>query len=121
MVATIGKGCDARDYITAIDETLFARHAFPLPRLGKISSNPAEQANSGLLSIREFALFKLLVELWYYLQQKFNLRRATALGTQDVFTEPALVRHEANLRTFGQWHVLDDGAVQAKVQTMDQR
>lgn len=68
-----------------------------------------EQANSGLLHIREFAPFKLLVELWYYMQGKGNERREEALLQQEILTDPAHHAHEANLRTFGQWQVHDDG------------
>jgi hypothetical protein len=57
-------GPAAVDYIQNIDERLYSRQAFPLPRLGKVTSNPAEQTNSGLLEIREYAPFKLLVNLW---------------------------------------------------------
>lgn len=107
------------DYIHGIDETLYTRHAFPLPQLGKICSNPVEQANSGLLPIRFFAPFKLLIELWYYIEVKFNERRAKALQANNVYTEPAQFWHEQNLRSFGRWGVLDDGGSQAKVHTMD--
>lgn len=30
---------------------MYAHHAFPLPRMGKVMSNPVEQANLGLLGI----------------------------------------------------------------------
>lgn len=69
-------------------------HAFPLPQLGKISSNPIEEANLGLLNIRKFSPFKILVEMWYYLQKKFNLRWVATLRLQDILTEPTLLHHE---------------------------
>lgn len=64
LAASVAKGAAAIEYIKKIDETLYTWHAFPLPRFGKTCSNPAEQANSGLLSIREFAPLKCLVEIW---------------------------------------------------------
>lgn len=70
---------------------------------------------------REFSPFKLILELWYYLQLKFNERRTKSLQVDDIFIEPAQVWHEMNLRTFGQWGMHDDGGHQAKVQTMDHR
>lgn len=108
-------------YIKNIETTLYARHAFPLPRLGKVTSNIVEQANPGFLAIHEFASFKLLVEMWYYLQAKFNNRREEAKAREEVLTLPAYQSHMANLYEFGQWQVLDDGSTQAKVQTIDQR
>lgn len=65
----------AMEYIVGIDIKLYARHAFPLPRIGKINRNPAKQANSGILPIREFAPYKILLEGYYYIQKKFNDRR----------------------------------------------
>lgn len=55
------------EYIRAIDVKTYSRHAFPLPRMGKVTSNPCEQANSGLLQFRMLAPFKLLVALWVYI------------------------------------------------------
>lgn len=48
---SIGKGRDVVNYICNIDESLYARHVFPLPHCGKIYSNHAQQANLGLLPI----------------------------------------------------------------------
>lgn len=76
------------DYICGIDETLYARHAFPLPIMEKVCNNPMEQANYGLLSICEFAPFKLLLELWYYLQGNFNLRRIEVAQATNTWTRP---------------------------------
>lgn len=80
LEAAISGGHVAATYIRKIDLALYARHAVPLPKLGKVTSNPShnpcEQANSGLLAIREFSPLKLLVELWYYLQAKFAQWRA---------------------------------------------
>lgn len=121
MERSIAKGTDAVDYIKEIDTKLYARHAFPLPRLGKISSNPAEQANSGLLPIREYAPLKLLVELWAYIQKTFNDRQRKAEECSEVYSQPALRRHRVNLRTFGQWIVQEDGQSMAKVLTTDGR
>lgn len=59
----IGGGRDAANYINGIDPTSYAQHAFPLPCVGKVTSNPMEQENSGLLAITEFAPLKLLVDL----------------------------------------------------------
>lgn len=61
---------EAANYIRAIDVKCYARHAFPLPRMSKVTSNPAEQANSGLLSLRHFAPLKLMEQLWVYVQQR---------------------------------------------------
>lgn len=46
------RGVIAVEYIAGIDSKLYGRYAFPLPHMGKISSNPIEQTNSGLLPIR---------------------------------------------------------------------
>lgn len=69
------KGKGAADYIRTIDVKQYARHAFPLPRMAKVTSNPAEQANSGILHLHEFSPFKLLEQLWVYIQQKFKERK----------------------------------------------
>lgn len=61
-------GVAATEYIAGIETKLYARHAFPLPRMGKISSNSAEQMHSGLLPIREFAPYKILLDGYYYIQ-----------------------------------------------------
>lgn len=80
LAVFVAKGAAAVEYIKKIDETLYTGHAFPLPRFRKICSKPAEQANSSLLAIREFAPLKLLIEIWYYEQQYFNERRAEAMA-----------------------------------------
>lgn len=74
----MARGGAAADYIAGIETTLYAHHAFPLPRMGKISSNSVEQSSSGLLPIREFAPYEILLEGYYYLQKKFNDRRQKA-------------------------------------------
>lgn len=116
---SIAKGTTAADYIRGIDPEAYTRYAFPLPRLGKTASNPAEQANSGLLNIREYAPYKLLVEMWIYMQTKFNERRIEAGKDKEVFTVDARERLAENQKSHGQWHVLDDGFNEAKVQTTD--
>jgi hypothetical protein len=73
--------------------------------MSRVTSNPCEQANSGLLAIRDFAPFKLLVELWYYCQEKFFERKNHANRRNAPITEVADRRHKENLNTFGQWHV----------------
>lgn len=88
--------------------------------MGKFSSNPVEQANLGILSIHEFGPLKLLIEIWYYILAKFNERRVEAFAWKIVLIDPAHRAHLTNLRTFGQWQVLDDGHTQAKVQMTDQ-
>jgi hypothetical protein len=109
------KGQAAVEYIQKIDESLYSRQAFPLPRLGKVTSNPAEQTNSGLLQIQEFAPFKLLVSWWDYIQQKFNVRCKNAVARNQYFLfGPAEERHNVNLQTFEQWLVLDDGNAACK-------
>lgn len=105
MVTELSAGADAARYIRAIEPAAYARHAFPLPRHGQITSNPCEQANSGLLSIRMYAPFKILVEIWLYLQARFVERRRKALATNSIYTGMAFRRHEQNLRSFGQWQV----------------
>lgn len=67
LEASIAKGKAVVDYIKKIDQRLYTRHSFPLPRFGKVASNPTEQANFGLLGIHHFAPFKILVEIWYYI------------------------------------------------------
>ncbi|CAM6081569.1 unnamed protein product [Calypogeia fissa] len=104
-----------------LEPELYAKHAFPLHRFGKVSSNPVEQANSGLLSIRDFDPFKLLMELWYYIQQQHNDRRSAAMARHEMYCHQASRRHSSNLQSFGQWQVVDDGEHQAKVQTIDQQ
>lgn len=89
------------DYIKGINPAFYARHAFPLPRLSKVTSNPVEQANSGLLPIHDFAPLKLLIELWYYLLAKCNERRDEASIKEEILTDPAHRTHMANLCTFG--------------------
>lgn len=79
-----------------------------------------EQTNFGLLEIREYApILKLLVELWFYILAKFNERWAEVAARVEALTNLERRSHVANLRTFGQWQVLDDGHTQAKVQTTD--
>lgn len=90
--------------------------------MGKISSNPAEQTNLGLLPIREFAPYKILLEGYYYIQKKFTDReekqwRATTCSLK--------LRWRGTLKTC---RILDnirfwmiDGAGQAKIQTSDQQ
>lgn len=78
--------------------------------MGKISSNPTEQTNLGLLSIREFSPYKILLEGYYYIQHKFTDRRAKALDNIETFIDVALERHAKNVANFGQWEVLDNGA-----------
>lgn len=51
----IPRGQEVVDYIKGIDPKLYTRHGFPLRRMDKVTSNLVEQANSGLLSIREFS------------------------------------------------------------------
>lgn len=121
LCVAIGRDGDAVNHIQNIEELLYARHAFPLPRCGKICSTPSSRKISGLLPIHKFSPFKLLLELWYYIHVKFNERCAEALQADNIFTEPTQFCHEQNLHTFGQWGVLDDGGLQAKVQTMDHR
>lgn len=67
LADSTARGQAVVEYIHKIDVRLYARHAFPLPRLGKVTNNPVEQANSGLLGIREYAPMKLLVDLWFYI------------------------------------------------------
>lgn len=105
---SIAKGKAAADYIKKIDEKLYTRHSFPLPQFGKVASNPVEQANFGLLGIWHVAPFKILVEIWYYIQQIFNDRRDKANARKESLTQHAEERHDENLRTFGQWEVLAD-------------
>lgn len=38
----------------------------------------------------------------------------------DTLSKPAHKRHLVNLKNHGQWQVLDDGGLEAKVQTTDQ-
>lgn len=99
------KSNDVVDYIRSFDVRQYSRMAFPLPRMGKVTSNPCEQANSGLLPFREFAPFKLLERLWIYMQQKFKERRTAARARLDPLTIPALIRYNMNLKSFGQWQV----------------
>lgn len=95
------RGGATTDYISNIDTTLYAQHAFRLPRMGKISSNPTEQSNSCLLGIHEFASFKIILEGYYYIQQKFNDRMQKALESRDILTKVALERHSTNLCNCG--------------------
>jgi hypothetical protein len=106
LTKSVAKGEAAAKYIKDIDTRVYARHAFPFPRMSRVTSNPCEQANSGLLRVREFAPFKLLVELWYYCQDKFFQRKIQANRGNSPFTEVALRRHEENLASFGQWQVM---------------
>ncbi|CAM6121408.1 unnamed protein product [Calypogeia fissa] len=115
----VHKGADAEKYIRDIDPKTYARFSFPLPRCGQTTSNSVEQANSAILPIREYAPFKLLVEMWLYMQRKFVTQRDVANECGTMFTERANVRHQENLKTFGQWQVHWDGARQARVQTTD--
>lgn len=39
-------------YVNGINPGCYAQHTFPLPKMGKVTSNPMEQANSGFLPIR---------------------------------------------------------------------
>ncbi|CAM6105441.1 unnamed protein product [Calypogeia fissa] len=119
LVKEVSCGVSAAKYIREIDPALYTRYAFPLPRHGQVTSNPCEQANSGLLPIREYAPFKLLVELWFYMQTKIVNRQRKAIQCTDTYSTPALRRHDQNLRTFGQWQVYYDGHLQARVQTTD--
>lgn len=78
MVKGIYVGEEAAKYIRVIDPALYAYHAFPqLPQHGQITSNPCEQVNFGLFppplflglfSIQIDAPFKILMELWFYVQ-----------------------------------------------------
>ncbi|CAM6111136.1 unnamed protein product [Calypogeia fissa] len=119
LTAATSSGTDAANYIRSIDPKLWARFAFPLPRLGKVSSNPCEQANSGLLPIRQYALFKLLVQMWFYIQGKHRDRKIAYMQSDEQFSDVARRRLEKNRSTYGQWQVLDDGEGSAKVQTQD--
>lgn len=67
LEGALSGGNEAVQYIKAIDAKMYAKHTFPFPRMGKINSNPLEQANSRLLGIREFSPLKLVVEFWFYL------------------------------------------------------
>lgn len=87
-------------YIKGIDPSLYARHAFPLPWFGKVTNNLFKQENLGLLMIREYALVKLLMELWYCLQEKCNERRAKAHTREEVLIGLAHQSHAANLCNF---------------------
>ncbi|CAM6101010.1 unnamed protein product [Calypogeia fissa] len=111
------KGVVAAAYIRKLDPKLYARYAFPLPRFGHVTSNPCEATNSGLLNIREFAPFKLLVEMWFYIQNHFNSSRKKAVDCQDTLTPPALFRHNENLATYCQFQVFDDQGGTARVCT----
>ena len=117
----IKKGEAVVEYMQKIDEKLYSRQAFPLPRLGKVTSNLAEQANSGLLEIQEFAPFKLIVALWDYMQLKFNQRRLAANCRTEFLSKIVDVRHTQHHRSFGQWVVADDGKDRAKVSTTNRR
>lgn len=86
LETSISGGRAAVEYIKKVHPSTYARHAFPLPRMSKVCSNPVEQANSGLLAIREFASLKLLVELWYYIQGKYNERRVEAQAREELLT-----------------------------------
>lgn len=108
LAISVGKGHDAVEYIQKIDKWLYAHHAFPLPCMGKVSINPTKQANSGLLPIHEFPPLKIMIELWYYIQVKFKNKHNIAKAQEEFLTEPAQIRHDMNVRTYGQWEVLDD-------------
>lgn len=86
--AIIFGGYEAVEYIKGIDALMYICHAFPPPKMGKVTSNPMEQANSGLLPIQEYALLKLCLKMWYYIQAKFNDKRAMSLS-QLVLPPPA--------------------------------
>lgn len=62
---SIAKDKAVVDYIHKIDTKLYAQCAFSLPWMGKVTSNLTEQANSSLLSIREYIAFNLIRELWF--------------------------------------------------------
>lgn len=67
LMNSMANGRAATKYIAAIDIVAYVVHAFPLPRMGKILSNPIEQSNLGLLGIHKFSPYKLCFELYYYL------------------------------------------------------
>lgn len=106
MEAELAKGHDAVEYIKQIDVKLYARHAFPLPRFGRVTSNPAEQSNSGLLPIRFYAPFKLLVEIWYYCRQRFRDRQREANLITEPYTADALRKYNEHMENFGEWQVI---------------
>jgi hypothetical protein len=70
--------------------------------MSRVTSNPCEQANSGLLTIRECAPFRLLVELWYFCQSKFFERKIQANRRTSPITQVAEIRHKENLGNFEQ-------------------
>lgn len=57
------KGGAASQFIRLIDPRLRSRYSYVLPWLDKVNSNSAEQINSDLLEIREYANFKLIILL----------------------------------------------------------
>lgn len=75
MRKKLGKSDEAWKYVTKLEPHSYARHASPLPHMGKASSNPTEpamgkvssnptaQANPSLLENQEFALYLLLMEM----------------------------------------------------------
>lgn len=97
----ISGGSEAMEYILGIDPTRYAWHAFPLPRMCKVSSNPMEQANSEFLPIRQFAPLKHLIERWFYLLTEFNEWWEEVANRIEVLMDPAHRSHMANLRSFG--------------------
>jgi hypothetical protein len=119
QIKKIKKVGAAVEYMQKIDEKLYSRQAFALPWLGKMTTNPAEQANFGLLGIRKFAPLKLFVALWDYMQLNFNGRRLAANSRSEFLSKTADCRHILHHRSFGQLMVANDGKDRAKVSTTD--
>lgn len=121
FATSTAKSAAAVQYISEIDPKLYARHAFPLPRLSNgTSSNPAKHSKSRLRLLSLFAHPKLMMEMWYHIQKKMKDRQTEIEASQTPFTEEEAPHDDAvDQQTYGQWQTLDDGHCQAKLQTAE--
>lgn len=100
LATSVSKGGDAREDNQKIDKSSYAWHAFPLPWMEKVSSNPMEQENPSLFPIHEYSHFYLLVELWYCIQANLKEGQDIATTWEELLTDMTLISHDMNLKTY---------------------